>query len=160
MELPVEWHPFEVERRLKLAQKAFVEDFELRYPETRKRLAYELTYSLSERDRKLFRNLILQFRNAKRVVSIFDWGQLLEWNERLLEGQLLSKIDHFLNKTPLAVSSTLRVMQDRLREIQQEVRSILLEHESSTFQLLSHRWRIVSLRDESNYLIKRAKELL
>jgi len=153
-----EWHPFEVGRKLLLWKQAFVEDFDFRHPETRKRLSFELKDQLSSKDIGLFHKLIENFSSARRVISAFDWSILAEWNERVQQAKILIEINSVVPENILSTGVEQPLVKEvlsRLDEIRNQCRNSMLEEYPSTSQIIAFRWQFAPLRQESRYLLNR-----
>lgn len=163
MLLKDEWHPFEIARRLSLWKKAFIEDFEFRHPETRKRLAFELKDQVNTKDLPLFQHLIDSFSTANRVISTLDWGVLAEWHERVEQARTLIEINAFVpeNISTAGVDNPL-VMQvlERLNEIRSICRNASLNENPNFKEIILFRWEYAPIRHESKYLLVRLEKLL
>lgn len=162
MRLNEAWFPAEIKRHLQLFWEALKKDLEFRFPETRQRLALELRMTLEKEDRQNFDALIRRFQRARRVVSVFDWGLLFEWNEKSSQAFLLSKISHIRSQYGSYVGSNLDLVhqyESRLIEIMELCRRSLLEDEASLFRLIAFRWRFSGLRDEAYYIMNRIEIL-
>ncbi|TVQ80938.1 MAG: hypothetical protein EA369_01205 [Bradymonadales bacterium] len=155
MQLNDAWHPFEIGRRLRLFWEESKVDMDLRFPETRRRLAIELRFNLPAGDRSRFIQVIERFQRAKRSISFLDWGLLIEWNERRRQAECLSQIVHSLSSHSEEVglgSELERRLQNRLEEILQSIRQEPLRQNPSLFESIRFRWKFVALRDEALYL--------
>lgn len=153
MELPIEWNPLEVARRLRCFFQELERDADLRYPEARLRYAIEIKLVLEERDLAQFADVLERFQRAKKKVSILDLPLLMEWNERkeqaLCLGQILGKLrklDGLDSDDP---------MQQRLEEIIRGIREESLSVDPSLSELIAFRWKFSALRDEARYLLSR-----
>lgn len=151
--------PFEFQRRARLFLMAFGHDSEIRYPETRLRLALELRSQLLSADRTLFQNLLDRFARAKKKVSILDLPLLIEWSERKNLAQSLIMINQSLEALPTALTPAAQICRVRLIEIASEIRRAVPDADPKLTELLSLRWRFAALRDEAQYLIDRLRSL-
>lgn len=164
MQIPYEWHPFEIIRRLKLFWAELQHDLDLRFPDTRRRIALELRFNIPTPDRPRFSNVINRFQNAKRSISFLDWGLLMEWNERRRQAEALSQIVHEFSLLPDSAPEGMEVLytalKTRLQEILDSIRSEPLKHHPSLLTCIRYRWRYIALRDEAVYLRTRIREIL
>jgi len=161
MKLPFEWHPFEISRRIQLVWKEVQADLDLRFPETRRRIALELRLNVPAGDRKRFSNLIVRFQNAKRSISFLDLGLLMEWNERRRQAEILSQIVHELSSAggDFPDPEVGKALIQRLEAILSLVRKEHLSSNPSLFECFRFRWRFCALRDETIYLLSRLRKL-
>jgi len=152
------WTPFEIYRRVSLFFNLIQSDRDIRYPETRLRLALEMRAQLDENDFPLFKDVIERFQKAKKKISILDWPLLMEWSERKEMGLCLSKIhQHAQNDGPHSRES--QACLHRLREIADEFRKSVPVFDPPFTQLVQHRWSSAALRDEAYYLLARLDAL-
>jgi hypothetical protein len=157
MFLSLDWHPFEIRRRLELFSKSLRDDFDFCYPEVRQRQALEIAPLLEEIPSKLSTDFLKELNLSVKRISIFDWKQLFEWNERCQTIKVLFSLDRIL-KRPVSEETTERLVEkirERSRQIAKMIESKSLSSDPSIFELISYRWQIASLRDEADYLISR-----
>jgi len=161
MKIPSSWHPFEIIRKWRLFWADFYNDFELRHPETRRRLSLEISIGLvEESDQKMFQNIILRFQQARRVISFLDWPLLLDWNERRLQALCLIQIQKALGASQSLASNPLQVkIAARLRDIQNLIRAKPIEDPPRFINLIANRLKFSALREESSYLSSRVESL-
>jgi len=139
----------------------FYSDFELRHPETRRRLSIEISMGLvADRDQKIFQNIINRFQQARRVISFLDWPLLLDWNERRLQALCLVQIQKALGACHDLASNPLQIkIAERLREIQNLIRSHPIDDPPRFVDLIANRIAFSALREESSYLSSRVESL-
>lgn len=162
MELPLLFHPFEAHRRWRLFWKEIANDLDLRFPETRRRLALEMKQRLAERDQQSYNNVIKRFQSARRVVSAFDWPLLVEWTERKEQALSLALIEESLGTYTQGSEENANVFQSirgRLEEIGESIRANQLARDPSLWRCLKVRWQLLPLRDEVEYLSQRLSKV-
>lgn len=151
-------HPFELVRRLCLFFEDCSYDFELRHPEVRKRISFELKQNLNPRDQEAFSNVIQHFEKAKRIISVLDTQILLEWGERRNQAQLAAKISDCLGSIEVPdeeLSDISFRLVERLRYILKLIRKSRIPENPSLFFLIKFRLKFSGLRQEALYLIER-----
>ncbi len=162
IEIPSEYLPFEIIRRFKVLWQDILLDFELRHPETRRRLAIELDLQLSEQDKQRFKNLIRRFQAARRIISFLDWPLLMEWNERKLQASTLIEMTKVMDKNYQVADhkkSLGRALDRRLEELRDQIRQNSLEETPSFWRVFKRRWRFSPIRDEALYLVGRLQSI-
>jgi hypothetical protein len=159
VEFPQSNHPFELLRRLELFWQNFLGDFEMRHPETRRRLGLELSLKLPETDKARFKNLTRRFQSARRIISFLDWPLLFEWNERRSQAEILIRISEALKLQAVSELEISQCIQNRIRSIQELIRQTELGDHPKFQAILRSRLSFGPLRDEANYLIDRLYEL-
>jgi len=158
MQIDNAWMPFEIYRRTALFLQHIQSDRDIRYPETRLRLALEMRAQIDEADFPLFQDVIERFQKAKKKISILDWPLLMEWTERKEMGLCLAKIHHLAqNDAPRSRES--QACLNRLREIAELFRKTVPIFDPPFFELVAHRWTSAALRDEAYYLLGRLDAL-
>ncbi|MDB5037140.1 MAG: hypothetical protein JWQ35_668 [Bacteriovoracaceae bacterium] len=162
MEVPLHLHPFELSRQFSLFFWNFVLDFDLRFPEGRRRRTLELAFELP--DQTLPKDWHLEeFQNIKTTISILDWAVLFEWNERWQQIRIRILVHQALTDSTFreasSTSALIRVALQRLKEIELAIRLKPLSMTPTLFQLFRFRWRFSGLRDEAEYLIARLKKI-
>jgi hypothetical protein len=159
MQIATAWMPFELHRRARLFFCAFQRDADIRYPESRLRVALELRSQLSTQDRALFENLLSRFQLARRKVSLLDLPLLVEWTERKDLAMALIEIRTCLENSPEKKSPAAKICGESLLDIAELMRSSIPETDPSFWDLLKHRWKFAALRDEAHYLLDRFRSL-
>lgn len=141
--------------------KDILSDFDLRHPETRRRLALELDFQLSDPDKQRFRNLIRRFQAARRIISFLDWPLLMEWNERKLQAMVLIEMSNQLEKdasVPEHKAALISAIRSRLLDLRDKIRQNSLEETPGIWRVLKRRWKFSPIRDEALYLLERLKK--
>lgn len=161
MIVPTPLHPFEIWRLACLALKDCKGDFEIRFPEVRRRCSYEFEAKLPDRDKQSFEKLISRFRSAQRIVSILDYPLLFDWSERMQHAKSLISIHAGLSQiqTESPQNEVVSRIKSRLKEIQAEFRLYVFEEQPTFWTLIKLRAKFSPLRDESNYLLHRLSQL-
>lgn len=161
MIVPTPLHPFEIWRLARLALKDCKGDFEIRFPEVRRRCSYEFEAKLPDIDKQSFEKLISRFRSAQRIVSILDYPLLLDWSERMQHAKSLISIHAglSLNQGEHPQNEIVNRMRSRLKEIQAEFRLYVFEEQPTLWTLLKVRAKFSPLRDEANYLLHRLSQI-
>ena len=159
MNFPESVHPFEVWRRTQTFWHDLLSDLDLRFPETRKRIALQLSLEIEDEDRNLFENLLEALEDTHQHISPFDWPMLFEWNERWLQTKMLIDIQSALKNTGKARAKETNILRTRLKEIQNLMTTQIVSVDPSIPELLRYRWRFSPLRDEAHYLLTRLEVL-
>lgn len=152
-------HPIEILRKCRCFYLDSLQDFEIRHPETRRRIAIELKLKLNAKDKLIFHELLKRFESAKAVISFFDWPVLMEWNEWRLQAETLSDLHNNLQMLPHTKTEVLSKLKEQMNQIAEDIRSDTLEADPGFFRFLAYRWKFSARRQEARYYIQRAKEL-
>src|SRR5579864_7591648 len=140
MELPFHLHPFELSRQFSVFFENFVVDFDLRFPEGRKRRAIELAFESPDQTFPKDR-LLEEFQNSSTNVSLLDWPVLFEWNERWQQTRIRILVHQVLNDSSYreasGTSKLVRVILHRLAEISLAIRSKPLPENPPLIELFS-----------------------
>ncbi len=162
MELAEHIAPFEMKRLFSLFFKNAVVDFDLRFPESRSRRYLEIKL-FAEEDYKMADPIIEDLAKTSRQISYFEWPLLFEWNERWQQERLRIRLHYALQNSRArevaATSAVMRVVLQRLGQIEQTVRSNRLEPRPGFTELIQFRWKFAGLRDEAHYLLDRYESL-
>lgn len=151
-----DYFPFEVSRRFRCFFLGFIDDYDLRFQESRNRRLRQLDSLLSNQDE--ISALSQEWKRAAEKVSIFDWAQLVEWSEEYRVLCLKQEIDECLQKlTHSELDPTNRAILNRIREIEREIISLPKIETSSGLTLMRIRWKATSLNDEVSYLSDRLR---
>jgi hypothetical protein len=162
MEIPLQFHPAELRRKATLFFKNCMVDFDLRFPEGRRRRLIEL--ALESPDQNIPQDWQLEeFRSATSKISLLDWPVLLEWNERWQQIRTRLLVHQATNDSHYRIysgtSKMIRVALHRLAEIESLIRSKPLPENPPLLDLLVFRWKFSALRDEADYLVDRLKSV-
>lgn len=158
MELSMIFHPSEWRRFWRLWAKEIERDLELRFPETRRRFAFEIRQVLGEEEQARYQNVIRRFHSAKREVSALDWPLLVEWNERKQQALSVAMIEDHLHRHTNSIpekSELLESIRARLIEIKELTVEANLPRDPSLWRCLQTRARQLPLREEAEYLCQR-----
>lgn len=156
MKLNWNLHPFEIWRRLSCVFADCLSDFEIRHPETRRRIAIELKLRLGENDKVQFQRLLKRFETAKLVISIFDWPILIEWNEWKKQALCLAAVNERLSEAPPLREQAFAIkLRKKFSDIQEEIRTHALPDDPSIWSCLRFRWKFAPLRQEAAYYAQR-----
>lgn len=155
MQIPHQFHPFEILRRIRLFLREFLRDYEIRYPEVRSRKILELRLRYPETSRQVVHELQGLLPPTK-IISLLKWPELMEWNERHsgAKAQYLIEEQHAETRTELEAE-----ILDRLWALLRQLQSERLETAPSLWNLLRYRFIYGPPRHESFYLSNRLKTL-
>ena len=153
----LDWHPFEIRRRLSIFFSALIEDSDFRYPEVRHRQALEMTSLLENFSSPISTQFLQELESTVKKISIFEWAQVFEWNERCQSLKVLIALDKTLKKEPASEDAerVLEKIRERLRHIANIMKERNLSKDPSAYELILYRWKVASLRDEAYYLMSR-----
>lgn len=163
MEIPAHFLPAELLRRATLFCKNFVIDFDLRFPEGRRRRLIEL--ALENPDQQAPQDWHLEeFRSTKSTISFLDWVMLFEWNERWQQIRTRLLVHQATNNSEYrafsGTSKMMRVALQRLIEIETLIRLKPLPENPPMIDLVLFRWKFSALRDEADYLVSRLQNIV
>jgi hypothetical protein len=152
MNLPDQWHPLEVIRKLRAVWSALIQDQDMRFSEVRQRLALQLetelnslSLPLTQQENHVVKATIELLRHDTSRYSFFDWALLMEASEAYLHSHNLivcAKLSHSCQHPRLI--KELQRTQTRLREVQNLVGPRLT-------QSLAHRWQVAGFSEELSH---------
>ncbi|MBN8555013.1 MAG: hypothetical protein J0L93_06170 [Deltaproteobacteria bacterium] len=153
----LDWHPFEIRRRLQIFVSALIEDSDFRYPEVRHRQVLEMNSLLENFSSPVSTQFLKDLESSIKKISIFEWAQVFEWNERIQSLKVLIALDRILKKEnpPEGNERVFEKIRERLRHIAKLMKERNLSKDPSTLELILYRWKVASLRDEAYYLMSR-----
>jgi len=142
-------------------------DFDIRFPESRRRRLVELQILHQEKEVENLEKLLKSYKLTSEKISAFDWDVLFEWNERCLQAHLQSEAERELLRLKEAGPSEVDERRLVVQSLQKELEVILettlrsrLPHHPYFWDLLLIRWRMAPLRRQAEYYHSRIRALV